>query len=102
VHARISDCVLCVCSVCVCVSVCVSVCLCVCVLCVLCVRVCVCVCVCVCECVCVCRAPGLVQVVGGVFLPWSPVESVAKAAAEGAVRALEKPTLGPVEINRFK
>ena len=81
---------------CVCVSVCVcfvwSVCTC----------VCVCVCVCVCECVCVCRAPGLVQVVGGVFLPWSPVESVAKAAAEGAVRALEKPTLGPVEINRFK
>jgi hypothetical protein len=43
-----------------------------------------------------------VQVVGGVFLPWSPVESVAKAAAEGAVRPLEKPTLGPVEINRFK
>jgi hypothetical protein len=30
------------------------------------------------------------------------VESVAKAAAEGAVRPLENPTLGPVEINRFK
>lgn len=41
-------------------------------------------------------------VVGGVFLPWSPVEAVAKAAAEGAVRELSKPTLGPNDINLFK
>ena len=40
--------------------------------------------------------------VGGVFLPWSPVEAVAKAAAEGSVRPLDKPTLGPVDINHFK
>jgi hypothetical protein len=41
-------------------------------------------------------------VVGGVFLPWSPVEAVAKAAAEGAVRELAKPTLGPHDINVYK
>jgi len=41
-------------------------------------------------------------VIGGVFLPWSPVEAVARAAAQGAVRQLDKATLGPHDIAKFK
>ena len=41
-------------------------------------------------------------VFGGVFLPWSPVEAVARAAAEGALGALEPATLLPDDIARFK
>jgi len=40
--------------------------------------------------------------VGGVFLPWSPVEAVARAAAEGACGPLAKLTLLPADIAKFK
>ena len=44
------------------------------------------------------------QVVGGVFLPWSPVEAVAAAAAAAAVGDVGRRTLLPADINagRFK
>ncbi len=37
--------------------------------------------------------------VGGVFLPWSPVEAVAAAAAAAAVRDVGRRVLLPAEIN---
>ncbi len=40
--------------------------------------------------------------IGGVFLPWSPVHAVAAAAVDAALNALPKRYLMPEDINKYK